>query len=181
MDAAILHHDTGKLWRQVIIGLVFTVASAGLCVNGSKPEHHGRGVWLVSLLGPTGTLVLMATFGLACAVLSIMALRLIVSQDSAAAIADADGVTIRSLFATKRYAWCEITVLKVREVNAGARTQHLLVVAADGRRGVTLSNNTLEGGPEALAVWLGQAAASYQAFEENERAVTARRLHGVSR
>jgi hypothetical protein len=147
-----LHYGRGKMIRLGLLSIVFCAMSLLVAAGrlGSDDDYHGRGAWLVGLLGPDGMRVLCGAVAALTAVSTVAALRRAFGS-LLAARADAAGVTVRTLFGSRHYAAADIAGIELR---ATAGQSVLLVVPKPGRgRRRGLGVRSLAEEPEEVEAW----------------------------
>jgi hypothetical protein len=96
----------------------------------------------------------MSLFGSGSLLLVIACLRIAFSSDRKAALANDDGITLRTLWGTKRFSWDEITEICVKTTAVqsayGRHSNQLLKIESRSRWAGVLSTNTIAGGELAV-------------------------------
>lgn len=164
MEPAILQHSSAKIVGFTATGLA--VAALGGFVAALPPDsdYHGRGAWLVDLVGPDGMRWLMIALAVGGVAVALASLRLLLSGNRVAACADADGITLHTMWGLKRFRWDEVADVRLKAVEAGARTQYLLMIHGDGRRNAGVSAGTIAGGRAAIERWIEQTATLHRSL-----------------
>jgi len=148
-----LHYSRGKLIRFGLLSLVGTAVSLWIATGGiaAGAEGRGPGARIGRLLGPEGVQALGWALAAVTVVLALLYLRRAFA-DPVAARADAEGVTINTLFGSHLYGAGDLDRL---ELQHPAGQPILQVIPAGGRgkmRGLAV-NGLFEGEAEVEA-WI---------------------------
>jgi hypothetical protein len=160
MEPLYLHYSRAKLIRLAVYGLLGTAMMLWVATGGiDDPEGGGRrGAWLGRMLGGEGLLWLGWIFAAILACLTLLYLRRAFA-DPVAARADADGVTINTLFGSHSYARGDIERIELRRP-AGQPILQVLPVAGRGKkRGLTV--NGLAEDCDEVEAWLQSVGSAW--------------------
>ena len=139
---------------------MFVARAVWIIVSGGLgKDYHGRDAGIVHLLGPGGTQILFAVFGVGCLAVCGAYLRLLARADRLAVRADDDGLSINGTCGHKASAWNDVRAITLHATRTRSREIHFIKIAARGRRDVLVPITTLAGGRPAVETWIDQAQA----------------------
>ncbi len=156
-----LHYSRGKLIRLALLSLAGTAVSLWLATGGiaAGAEGRGPGARIGRLLGPDGVQALGWVLAAVTAALALLYLRRAFA-DPIAARADAEGVTINTLFGSHLYAADDLDGLELRH-SAGQPILQVIPAAGRGKmRGLAV--NGLVEGEEEVEAWIGAVNAAFE-------------------
>ena len=154
-----LHYSRGKLIRLALLSLVATAVLLWVATGGvsDSEARRGPGAAIVRLLGPEGLQVLGWVLAAITAALAVLYLRRAFA-DPLAARADAEGVTIHTLFGSRFYTASDLVGL---ELQFPAGQPILQIVPATGRGKVRgLAVNGLAESTEEVEAWIDAVQAA---------------------
>jgi hypothetical protein len=148
-----LHYSRGKLIRLALLSLVATAALLWVATGGvsDSEARRGPGAAIVRVLGPEGLQMLGWVLAAITLALAVLYLRRAFA-DPLAARADAEGVTLNTLFGSRFYAASDIDRLEL-QYPAG---QPILQIIPDAGRGKSrgLAVNGLAESAEEVEAWI---------------------------
>lgn len=115
MEPINLHYSRSKLIRLASLSLLGTAVGVWIALGGVSEEtaRRGPGAWIGRLLGPEGIPILGLIVALASALFALLYLRRAFA-DPLAARADAEGVTIHTIFGSHSYSAQDIEALELQ-------------------------------------------------------------------
>ena len=155
-----LHYSRGKLIKLGLLSLVGTAVSLWIATGGVAmgEERRGRGAWIGRLLGPEGLQALGWLLAAVTVALALLYLRRAFA-DPVAARADAEGVTINTLFGSHPYPAGDIDRLELLHP-AGRPILQVIPAAGRGKmRGLAV--NGLVEGEEEVEAWIGAVHSAF--------------------
>jgi len=158
LTPAELRHSTTKLIAWTLVCAVFMIFSIGTVLSGGLgADYHGRDAGLIHLLGPQGTVVLFAAFGIGCAVLDVAYLRLLADASRTAVSATSNGLSINGVWGRKAYAWRDVVSIRLHITRARSKEIAFIKVERFDGGSQMVSANTIEGGRTSVEAWIAQA------------------------
>jgi hypothetical protein len=161
METLDLHYSRGKLIRLAILSLVMTALGLWLALGGVSEGslRRGPGAWLGRVLGPEGVSILGWILAATALAFALLYLRRAFA-DPVAARADAEGVTIHTLFGSRFYRAEDIATIELQHP-AG---QPIFQIIPEPGRGTTrgLAANGLVEGEGEIELWIDAVLAGRQ-------------------
>jgi hypothetical protein len=154
-----LHYSRSKLIRLVLMSLVGTAVGLWVALGGVSEEtsRRGPGGWIGRMLGPDGVPILGWIVAAAAAAFALLYLRRIFG-DPVAAHADAEGVTINTVFGRHFYAGGDVAQLEL-QFPAGQPILQVIPVPGRGKmRGLAVNGLAEDSGE--VEAWIDAVHAS---------------------
>lgn len=154
MEKLDLHYSRSKLIRLAIYALIGTAVMLWVATGGISDEEAGsgrRGAWIGRLLGPEGLQILGWVLAAVTLALAVLYLRRAFA-DPVAARADADGVTINTLFGSRFYAAGDLDGIELQRP-AGQPIVQIIPLPGHGRMRGLAANGLAEDADE-IESWI---------------------------